>query len=83
MNISTIESIQAAISKLNCRGAIVLAIDDSNHSGKGFYKAVIKVHQGKEHLLTYLESLAKTLGQLNGEGLSTEIMLQKRMLVLQ
>lgn len=70
-------------SELNhIKGCVVVVIDDSNASGKGFYKANIKVHQTKEHLLSSLEELSKIIGQLNGEGLFTEINMEKRTLYL-
>ena len=83
MQLTTINAIKKAIGELNhIKGAIVIEIDDSNKQGQLFYHASLKVHQNKEHLLTSLEILSKVLGNLNGEGLSTEINMEKRTLFL-
>jgi len=83
MNISTIEAIKSAIGKLNhIKGSVVLTIDSSEAKGQVFYKCQIKVHEGKEHLLSSLEKLSKILGNLNGEGLFTNLDEKRRIVNL-
>jgi hypothetical protein len=83
MNIETIEAIKACISHLNhIKGAVVIRVDSDSAHGSLCHRAEIRVPEGKESLLSYLEQLSKTLGHLNGEGLYTEINLQRRILFL-